>query len=112
MLLQCPNFAAMNSFLQQLFQQQQYDKDAFFLLAGPCVVESESLVFEVAEKVATICKNLQIPFVFKSSYKKANRTSASSFTGLGDTTGLEIIQKVGKHFNLPTVTDVHSEEEA
>jgi 2-dehydro-3-deoxyphosphooctonate aldolase (KDO 8-P synthase) len=102
----------MNSFVKQLFAQQQYDNDAFFLLAGPCVVESESLVFEVAEKVAAICQKMGIPLVFKSSYKKANRTSASSFTGVGDTTGLEIIQKAGKHFNLPTVTDVHSEEEA
>lgn len=112
MLVQCPTFATMNSFLQQLFSDQEYDKDAFFLLAGPCVVESESLVFEVAEKVSGLCKKHGIPLVFKSSYKKANRTSATSFTGLGDHTGLEIIQKAGKHFQLPTVTDIHSEEEA
>jgi len=102
----------MNPFLQQLFTEQEYDNDAFFLLAGPCVVESESLVFEVADKVSAICKKLGIPLVFKSSYKKANRTSATSFTGLGDNTGLQIIQKAGQHFNLPTVTDIHSEEEA
>ena len=111
-LLQWCNFAAMNPFLQQLFAQQTYNKDSFFLIAGPCVVESESLVFEVAEKVAAICQRLQIPYIFKASYKKANRTSASSFTGLGDDYGLEIIQKAGKHFNLPTVTDIHSEIEA
>lgn len=102
----------MNPFLKTLFAQQAYHKDAFFLIAGPCVVESESLVFEVAEKVAAICNKLGIPLIFKSSYKKANRTSAASFTGLGDNTGLEIIQKAGKHFNLPTVTDIHSEIEA
>ena len=76
------------------------------------MVESEELVFEVAEKVSAICSKLGIPLIFKSSYKKANRTSAASFTGLGDHTGLEIIQKAGTHFNLPTVTDIHSEIEA
>lgn len=81
-------------------------------MAGPCVVESEELVFEVAEKVSGICKRLNIPLIFKSSYKKANRTSAASFTGLGDETGLQIIQKAGQKFSLPTVTDIHSEIEA
>ena len=110
--MQWCNFAAMNPFLQQLFAQQQYHKDSFFLIAGPCVVESEALVFEVAEKVAAICKKLGIPYIFKASYKKANRTSASSFTGLGDDFGLKIIQKVGQQLALPTVTDIHSEAEA
>lgn len=102
----------MNPFLQQLFAQQQYNNDSFFLIAGPCVVESEELVFEVAEKVSSICKNLGIPYIFKASYKKANRTSANSFTGLGDDFGLQTVQKVGQHFNLPTTSDIHSEEEA
>lgn len=102
----------MTSFLEDLFNQQNYDKDNFFLIAGPCVVESEELVFEVAEKVSAICQRHKIPFVFKASYKKANRTSASSFTGLGDEAGLEIIQKVAKKFSLPTTTDIHSEKEA
>lgn len=102
----------MNSFLTDLFQQQQYDKNAFFLIAGPCVVESEDLVMEVAEKVTTICKNQGIPVVFKASYRKANRTSASSFTGLGDEAGLQIIQKAGKQFGVPATTDIHSEKEA
>ena len=101
------------SFLQQLFATDRNTiKIAFFLIAGPCVVESEELVFEVAEKVSAICKKLGIPLCFKSSYKKANRTSANSFTGLGDNTGLEIIQKAANNFNLPTVTDIHSEQEA
>jgi 2-dehydro-3-deoxyphosphooctonate aldolase (KDO 8-P synthase) len=102
----------MVKFLEELFGKQKYDKDNFFLIAGPCVVESEELVFEVAEKVSAICKKLNIPLIFKSSYKKANRTSASSFTGLGDEAGLQIIQKAAKKFSLPTVTDIHSEREA
>lgn len=100
------------SFLQDLFKNQQYDKNNFFLIAGPCVVESEELVFEVAEKVSAICKRHQIPLIFKSSYKKANRTSASSFTGLGDEIGLQIIQKTAEKFSLATTTDIHSEKEA
>lgn len=102
----------MAPFLEELFSKQDYNRDNFFLIAGPCVVESEELVFEVAEKVSDICKRHQIPFIFKSSYKKANRTSASSFTGLGDETGLEIIRKAAQKFSLPTVTDIHSEKEA
>lgn len=102
----------MTQFLEDLFSNQQYDKNNFFLIAGPCVVESEELVFEVAAKVSDICKRHQIPLIFKSSYKKANRTSASSFTGLGDEAGLQIIQKAAKKFSLPTITDIHSEREA
>lgn len=102
----------MVTFLDQLFSSQQYDKKNFFLIAGPCVVESEEIIFEVAEKVSTICRNLQIPLIFKSSYKKANRTSTESFTGIGDEIGLGIIQKAAKKFGLPTTTDVHSEREA
>jgi 2-dehydro-3-deoxyphosphooctonate aldolase (KDO 8-P synthase) len=102
----------MVEFLEQLFTGQQYNKESFFLIAGPCVVESEELVFEVAEKVSGICKRLSIPLILKASYKKANRTSANSFTGLGDEQGLQVIQNAGKHFSLPTTTDIHSEREA
>jgi 2-dehydro-3-deoxyphosphooctonate aldolase (KDO 8-P synthase) len=102
----------MNSFIDQLFSGQTYDQDNFFLIAGPCVVESEELVFQVAERVSDICKRNRIPLVLKASYKKANRTSASSFTGMGDENGLSILQKAGKHFNLPVTTDIHSEKEA
>lgn len=102
----------MIKFLEDLFSKQQYNKDNFFLIAGPCVVESEELVFEVAEKVSDICKRHSIPLIFKASYKKANRTSASSFTGLGDETGLQIIQKAAQKFSLPATTDIHSEREA
>lgn len=102
----------MNPFLNQLFAKQSYDENNFFLIAGPCVVESEALITEIAEKVSGICQRLGIPYVFKASYKKANRTSATSFTGLGDETGLQLIQKTGNRFGLPTTTDVHSETEA
>ncbi|HZW71700.1 MAG TPA: 3-deoxy-8-phosphooctulonate synthase [Hanamia sp.] len=102
----------MVAYLKKLFDGQDYDDNNFFLIAGPCVVESEELIFEVAEKVSTICKSLRIPYVFKSSYRKANRTSASSFTGLGDEEALQMIAKVGKHFSLPTVSDIHAHEEA
>ncbi|MDQ3277810.1 MAG: 3-deoxy-8-phosphooctulonate synthase [Bacteroidota bacterium] len=102
----------MNTFLNELFANQQYDDNAFFLIAGPCVVESEELVFEVAEKVSALCKKYSIPYILKASYRKANRTSANSFTGLGDEKGLATLQKVAKHFNLPCTTDIHSEPEA
>ncbi|MEO9145474.1 MAG: 3-deoxy-8-phosphooctulonate synthase [Ginsengibacter sp.] len=102
----------MNSFLKDLFTHQKFDENNFFLIAGPCVVESEELIFEVAEKVSGICKKLQIPYIFKSSYRKANRTSGSSFTGLGDETALKIIQKAGSQFLIPTVSDIHAHEEA
>jgi 2-dehydro-3-deoxyphosphooctonate aldolase (KDO 8-P synthase) len=100
------------SFLTPLLQQQQYNPQQFFLIAGPCVVENEDLVMEVADKVYTICKKLGIPYIFKASYRKANRTSANSFTGLGDEVGLSLIQKVGKTFALPTTSDIHAHDEA
>jgi len=102
----------MEKFLEDLFKEQSYDEKNFFLIAGPCVVESEELVMEVAEKVYGICKRLDIPYIFKASYRKANRTSASSFTGLGDEAGLQIIQKAAYKFQLAATTDVHSEREA
>ena len=74
----------MKKYLEDLFSKQQYNSINFFLIAGPCVVESEELIMEVADKVSAICKNLSIPYIFKASYRKANRTSSSSFTGIGD----------------------------
>ena len=100
------------TYLKELFAKQPYDADSFFLIAGPCVVESEEMINEIAEKVATICKNLGIPYVFKASYRKANRTSLSSFTGIGDEKALAMVQKVGERFGLPTTSDIHAHEEA
>lgn len=102
----------METYLKDLFAGQQYDEKNFFLIAGPCVVESEELILEVAEKVSAICKRLGIPYVLKSSYRKANRTSGSSFTGLGDEIALDILARAGKRFHLPTTTDIHAHEEA
>jgi len=107
-----PIFAAMEQFLNELFRNQSYDEKNFFLIAGPCVVETEEIAIKTAEKVSTICKNLGIPYIFKSSYRKANRTSSSSFTGIGDEEALAIVKKVGEKFSLPTVSDIHAHEEA
>jgi 2-dehydro-3-deoxyphosphooctonate aldolase (KDO 8-P synthase) len=98
--------------MNELFYNQQYTKNNFFLIAGPCITESEDLVMEVAEKVLAICTKLEIPYIFKASYRKANRTSANSFTGIGDEAALKIIKKVGEKFNIPTTTDIHAHEEA
>ncbi len=102
----------MNATMQELFSGQEYDHDNFFLLAGPCVVESEELVMQVAEKVSGICRQLRIPYIFKASYRKANRTSGKSFTGIGDEKAMDILQRAGKKYNVPVVTDIHSPEEA
>ena len=83
----------------------------FLLLAGPCVVESEQLVFQVAESLKNMTDRLKIPLVFKASYRKANRSKQSSFTGIGDEKALEILAKVREKFQLPIVTDVHLPEE-
>src|SRR6201991_4639267 len=99
-------------FLHQLFQHQSYDKNNFFLIAGPCVVESEELVMQIADKVSGICKNLGIPYVFKASYRKANRTSAGSFTGIGDEKALALVKKAGEKYKVPTTSDIHAHEEA
>ena len=102
----------MKKFLTDIFAAQQYDEENFFLIAGPCVVESEELIMEVADKVSSICKKLGIPYIFKASYRKANRTSSSSFTGIGDNHALALVKKVGEKYKLPTTSDVHAHDEA
>ena len=84
----------------------------FFLIAGPCVIENEEMPFEIAERISAICDRLQIPYIFKASYRKANRSSLHSFSGIGDEKGLEILKRVGEEYRLPVVTDIHSDEEA
>lgn len=84
----------------------------FFIMAGPCAIEGEEIAFEIAEKINDISNRLQIPWIFKGSYRKANRSRVDSFTGIGDIKALEILQKVGKHYNVPTVTDIHESNEA
>ena len=84
----------------------------FFLLAGPCVIEGEDMALRIAEKITEITTRLQIPYVFKGSYRKANRSRLDSFTGIGDEKALKILRKVGETFGVPTVTDIHETHEA
>ncbi|MDR3246566.1 MAG: 3-deoxy-8-phosphooctulonate synthase [Prevotellaceae bacterium] len=84
----------------------------FFLIAGPCVVESEKLCLEIAEKICSITQKLDVPYYFKASYRKANRSRPDSFTGIGDEVALNILKKVKDTFNIPIVTDIHTPEEA
>uniref|UniRef100_A0A7C4EKA5 2-dehydro-3-deoxyphosphooctonate aldolase n=1 Tax=Thermodesulfovibrio aggregans TaxID=86166 RepID=A0A7C4EKA5_9BACT len=87
------------------------EKDQLFLISGPCVIESEDIVFETAEILKEITENLEIPFIFKSSYDKANRSSIKSYRGPGIKKGLEILNKVKEKFQIPVLSDVHSVEE-
>ena len=84
----------------------------FFLLAGPCAIEGQDMAFEIADHIKKVCNRLKIPFIFKGSYRKANRSRLDSFTGIGDKKALAILQKVGSSLCIPTVTDIHSAEEA
>lgn len=84
----------------------------FFLLAGPCAIESEEMAMRIAEKVVAITDKLEIPYIFKGSYRKANRSRIDSFSGIGDEKALKILQKVSETFDVPTVTDIHAANEA
>lgn len=86
--------------------------DNFFLLAGPCVIEGEQMALDIAGHVSGICRSLDIPYVFKGSYRKANRSRLDSFTGIGDLKALEILARTGREFGIPTVTDIHETQEA
>lgn len=90
----------------------QLKSDNFFLMAGPCVVESEEIVMQIAEKLVEITQRLGIPFIFKGSYRKANRSRSDSFTGIGDLEALAILAKVRERFGCPVVTDIHNPQEA
>ncbi|MDR2498614.1 MAG: 3-deoxy-8-phosphooctulonate synthase [Tannerellaceae bacterium] len=84
----------------------------FFLIAGPCVIEGEQMAMQIAEHIAEIASRLDIPYVFKGSYRKANRSRNDSFRGIGDEKALGILRKVGDAFNIPTITDIHEAGEA
>lgn len=98
--------------LSQVPHLKHLSENNFFLLAGPCAIEGEEMAMRIAERVIGITDKLKIPFVFKGSFKKANRSRIDSFTGIGDEKALKILAKVGKEFDLPTITDIHSEIDA
>jgi len=96
-----------------MFSFKEYSSQPqFFLLAGPCVIEGEKMALEIAEQVVKITSELGIPYVFKGSYRKANRSRLDSFTGIGDLEALRILSKVRDTFGVPVVTDIHTAEEA
>lgn len=98
--------------LEKIPQLKHIESDNFFLLAGPCAIEGEEMALRIAEKVVTITDKLEIPYVFKGSYKKANRSRVDSFTGIGDEKALKILRKVSETFQIPTITDIHQESDA
>lgn len=88
------------------------DANNFFLMAGPCAIEGEEMALRIAEKIVSLTDKLHIPYIFKGSYRKANRSKGSSFTGIGDEKALKILEKVSRTFGVPTVTDIHESDEA
>lgn len=98
--------------VDQIEYIKHYPDNNFFLIAGPCVIESEELTRSVAEKTIEITTKLSIPFIFKSSYRKANRSKADSFTGMGDEKGLAILQRIKEDYKVPVLTDIHNPSEA
>lgn len=102
-----PYFCYMKQFIERQSKSEQ-----FFLLAGPCAIEGEDMAMRIAEHIVTITEKLNIPLIFKGSFKKANRSRIDSFTGIGDEKALSILKKVGEAFNVPTVTDIHEVSDA
>lgn len=98
--------------LDKIPQIKHTQGNNFFLLAGPCAIEGEEMAMRIAEKVVTVTDKLEIPYVFKGSFKKANRSRIDSFTGIGDEKALKILRKVSETFNVPTVTDIHEISDA
>ena len=98
--------------LQDIPKLKHINSNNFFLLCGPCAIEGEDMAYRIAEKVISITDKLEIPYIFKGSFKKANRSRIDSFTGIGDEKALEILAKVSEKFNIPTVTDIHEVSDA
>ncbi len=96
----------------QLPKLKYTETNRFFLMAGPCAIEGRDMAFRIAERIVTITDKLGIPYIFKGSYRKANRTKANSFTGIGHELALSILKEVGDSFDVPTVTDIHESDEA
>ncbi|HTO35480.1 MAG TPA: 3-deoxy-8-phosphooctulonate synthase [Flavobacterium sp.] len=98
--------------LQNIPQIKHLNSGNFFVLGGPCAVEGEEMALKIAEELVKITDKLQIPYVFKGSFKKANRSRVDSFTGIGDEKALKILRKVSETFHIPTITDIHTNEDA
>jgi len=98
--------------LSQIPNIKHTEANNFFLLAGPCAIEGEDMAMRIAEKVLEITNKLEIPYIFKGSFKKANRSRIDSFTGIGDEKALKILRKVSETFKIPTVTDIHGVSDA
>ncbi|MGC6430066.1 MAG: 3-deoxy-8-phosphooctulonate synthase [Jejuia sp.] len=98
--------------LSEIPKLKQTASNNFFLLCGPCAIEGEDMALRIAEKVVSITEKLEIPYIFKGSFKKANRSRIDSFTGIGDEKALKILQKVSNTFDIPTVTDIHEVSDA
>ncbi len=98
--------------LQDIPKIKHTNSNNFFLLAGPCAIEGEDMALRIAEKVISITDKLEIPYIFKGSFKKANRSRIDSFTGIGDEKALKILKKVSETFDVPTVTDIHEVSDA
>src|SRR3972149_3503844 len=103
---------SITKILNSIPEIQHLSSGNFFLIAGPCVVEGEDIVFEIAGRIKEITDKLKIPFIFKASYRKANRSRLDSFTGIGDEKALKILKKTGDKFKIPILTDIHTEDEA
>lgn len=98
--------------IPQIDKLKNTDSGNFFLMAGPCAIEGEKMAMEIAEQVVAITDKLKVPYIFKGSYRKANRSRLDSFTGIGDEKALKILKKVSETFNIPVVTDIHTADEA
>ena len=96
--------------INNIFERKENSN--FFLISGPCVIEDRKITFEIAERLKSITENLNIPFIFKASFKKANRSKLNSFTGIGDEKALEILKEIGTKLDIPTLTDIHIPSDA
>jgi 2-dehydro-3-deoxyphosphooctonate aldolase (KDO 8-P synthase) len=103
---------SVHQVLKSILTSKTTRNDPFFLIAGPCVLENEEMGYDLAEKILAITKRLNIPFIFKASYKKANRSRLDSFMGIGDELALGILGEIGKTLDVPVITDIHTNEEA
>lgn len=102
----------MTNIINNVPKLKHADSTNFFLMAGPCVIEGEEIALQIAGRIIAITTKLQIPLIFKGSYRKANRSRLDSFTGIGDEKALKILAKVSREFDIPVITDIHESHEA